>query len=165
MKAPICSVCLNSNMLCTACKKRADKDNLSEDDMKILKAINEVSKTFKPLSDVEIKKIVNVEKMSVVVCREGDGARLVGKDGVMIKKLSRIVGRPLRVVEESGDVKEFIKNLINPVPVVGLNVIYKPGKEVLKVVIPRGRKIPMSKESFSRIVNVVFGKDAVVRNE
>jgi transcription antitermination factor NusA-like protein len=165
MKSLICNVCLNSDILCAACKKRVEEGKLSGKEIKILKAINEVSKSFKPLGEVEITKIISGDRMSVIICRKGDGPRLVGKDGVMIKKLSRIVGNPLRVVEESMDEKEFIRNLISPVPLIGLNVVYEPGKEVLKVVIPRGRKIPMSRESFSKIVNQMFGKSAVVSNE
>jgi transcription antitermination factor NusA-like protein len=165
MKVPICNVCLNSDILCMACKRKKDEGKVTESDIKISKVINEIAKTFRPLNEVEIKKVVEGKNISVLICRKGDGARLVGKDGVMIKKLSKLTGKTLRVVEESGDVKEFIQNLVNPVPVIGLNVIYKPGKEVLKIIIPRGRNIPMSKESFSEVVNHVFGKDSVVTSE
>ncbi len=165
MKAPLCNVCLNSDILCMACKKKLDEGKITESDIKVSKVINEISKTFKPLKEVEIKKVIEGEKISVIVCKKGDGARLVGKDGVMIKKLSKLVEKPLRVVEESEDVREFIQNLVNPIPVIGLNIIYKPEKEVLKVIIPRGRKIPMSKGSFAEVVNLMFGKDSVVMNE
>ena len=165
MKAPICNVCLNSDILCMACKKRLEKGEVTQSDIEVSRIINEVGKTFKPLSEVEIKKVIEGKNIKVIICKKGDGARLVGKNGVMIKKLSKLVGKPIRIVEESGDVKEFIENLIKPVPVVGMNVIYRPGKEVLKVIIPRGRKIPMSKESFSEVISLTFGKDSLVKNE
>ncbi len=165
MKAPVCEVCLNSDILCMACKKKREEGKVTESDIRISKVINEVAKTFKPLNEVRIKKVIEGRNLAVIVCGKGDGARLVGKSGVMIKKLSKLVGKPLRVVEESEDVKEFVQNLINPVPVTGLNIIYKPEKEVLKVIIPKGRNIPMSKESFAEVVNQVFGKDSIVRNE
>jgi transcription antitermination factor NusA-like protein len=165
MKAPVCGVCLNSDILCMACKRKMEDGKITDSDIRVSKIINGVAKTFKPLDEVSIKKVIEGGNLAVIVCGRGDGARLVGKGGVMIKKLSKLVGKPLRVVEESEDVKEFIQNLINPVPVTGLNIIYRPEKEVLKVIIPKGRKIPMSKESFAEVVNQVFGKDSVVRNE
>ncbi|UCC91570.1 MAG: hypothetical protein JSV39_04660 [Candidatus Aenigmatarchaeota archaeon] len=165
MNAPVCEVCLNSDILCMACKKKREGGKVTDSDIRVSKVINEVAKTFKPLDEVRIKKVIEGRSLSVIVCGKGDGARLVGKSGVMIKKLSKLVGKPLRVVEESEDVKEFVQNLINPVPVTGLNIIYKPEKEVLKVIIPKGRKIPMSKESFAEVVNQMFRKDSIVRNE
>ncbi len=165
MKAPICEVCLNSDILCMACKKKLDEGKVTENDIKVSKIVNEIAKTFKPLDGIEIKKVIEGKNISVIVCKKGDGPRLVGKDGVMIKKLSKLLGKPLRVVEESEDVKEFVQNLIQPIPVIGLNIIYKPEKEVLKVIIPKGRKIPMSKESFAEVMNRMFGKDAIVANE
>lgn len=165
MKAPLCNVCLNSDILCMACKKKKDEGRITDSDIRVSRVINEISKTFKPLKEVEIKKVIEGKNILVIICKKGDGARLVGKDGVMIKKLSKIIGKPLRVVEESEDVKEFVQNLVHPIPVIGLNIIYKPGNEVLKVIIPKGRKIPMSKESFAQVVNRVFGKDSIVRNE
>ena len=114
---------------------------------------------------MEIKRVIEGEKMAVIICRKGDGPKLVGKDGVMIKRLSKLFGKPLRVVEESETVKEFIQNLIHPVPMIGLNVIYKPDKEILKVIIPRGEKIPASSRAFADVVKKVFGKDLIFSRE
>ncbi|MEE9323445.1 MAG: hypothetical protein V3U72_02775 [Candidatus Aenigmarchaeota archaeon] len=165
MKAPICEVCLNSGILCMACKKKLEGGDITDSDIKVSKAINDIAKRFRPLNEIEIKKVIGGKSVLVIICKKGDGARLVGKEGVMIKKLSKLIGKPIRVVEESEDVKEFIQNLVSPVPVIGLNIIYKPEKEVLKVIIPRGRKIPMSKESFAEVVNRMFGKDSMVMSE
>jgi transcription antitermination factor NusA-like protein len=148
-----------------ACKKRLEGGEVTQSDIEVSRIINEVGKSFKPLNEVEIKKVIGGKNISVIICKKGDGARLVGKNGVMIKKLSKLLGKPIRIVEESEDVKEFVENLIKPIPVVGMNVIYKPEKEILKIIIPRGRKIPMSKESFAEVINLTFGKDSIVKNE
>ena len=82
MKAPICSVCLNSNILCTACKKKMEEGEVSDSDLKISRIINDVAKKFKPLGDVEIKKVFEGSNLAVIICKKGDGPRLVGKNGV-----------------------------------------------------------------------------------
>lgn len=164
MKGRICSVCLNSDILCAACRKKVGNGEVSETEIRVLKALGDVSKSFRPLAEVEIKKVIEGGKTIVLVTRKGDAPRVVGKKGVMAKKLSRIVGRPLRVVDESDNMKEFIEGLISPVPVIGINVVYSDGEESLKVMIPKGRNAPVSKGSFSEIIKTVFGKNAVVSN-
>ncbi len=164
MKGPICNVCLNSDIMCISCKKKVESGDVKDIDITVLKTLNNISKEFKPLADVEIKKIVEGEKILVIVTKQGDGPRIIGKKGVMVKKISKLIGKPLRVVEDCSDVKEFIEKLITPIPIVGINVIYSPEGEILKVLIPRGRKIPMSKSSFGEIVNIMFSKKAIVAN-
>lgn len=165
MKSQICNVCLNSDILCKACRKNLENGSISEHGISILKMINDAAKRFKPLEGIEIKKVVDSGRVTVVICRRGDGARLVGREGAMVKKLSKIAGKEIRVVEESGDLKEFIQNLINPVPLIGLNVVYTPGEEVLKVLIPYRRRVPIEENSLSDIVRQVFGKDVMVESE
>lgn len=164
MKAPICEVCLSSDMLCPACRRKVENAEVSELEIGLYRSIYKISKSFGPIREVSIKKVVGGGKTAVIMCNPGEGPRIVGKDGLMIKKLSKMVGKSLRVVESTGDVKEFIRRLIHPVPVKRINVVYMPEKEILKVIIPKGRKIPMSKASFSEIVKSLFGKEAVVRN-
>ena len=60
--------------------------------------------------------------------------------------------------------KEFIEKLITPIPIVGINVIYSPEGEIIKVLIPKKRKIPMSKSTFGEIINIMFSKKAIVAN-
>ena len=165
MKAPICEVCLNSGILCVACKRKLESGEITNSDIKVSRIVNKIAKKFRPLDEVEIKRVIEGEKMAAIICRKGDGPKLVGKDGVMIKRLSKLFGKPLRVVEESETVKEFIQNLIHPVPMIGLNVIYKPDKEILKVIIPRGEKIPASNRAFADVVKKVFGKDLIFSRE
>jgi len=152
-------------MLCVACKKKLDRGEITESDVNISRMINEIAKTFRPLDDVTVKKVIDSDSIAVVVCNQGDCARLIGKDGAMIKKLSRLAKKSMRVVEESDDIKKFIQNLLYPVHVLGLNTIYKPEGEILKVIIQKGNRIPISKKSFAEIINLVFGKESIIENE
>ena len=165
MKAPICSICLNSDMLCMACKKKLDSGAITEGDIRIARLINDVAKTFKPLGEVTLKKVIEGKNVVLVICGRGDVAKLIGKDGIMIKKLSKLAKKPLRVVEETGDIREAVKNLVYPVPLVRLNILYTSDGEMLKVVIPRGTNIPISKEAFAEIIRLMFGKTSVIANE
>ena len=165
MKAPICGICLNSGMLCPACKKKLDEGKITEGDIKFSRMVHDASKRFRPLDEVTINRVIEGKNMAVIICGKGDRARLIGKEGLMIKKLSKSAGKQIRVVEETNCMKEFIQNLIHPVPLIGINIIYAPEGEVLKIIIPRERGIPMPKTSFDEVIRLVFGKSAIILNE
>jgi len=162
MKAPICGICLNSDMLCMACKKKLDGGEITESDIKFSRMVHDAAKNFRPLDEITINRVIEGKNIVVIICGKGDKARLIGKDGLMIKKLSKSAQKPIRVVEDTSDVKEFIQNLIYPVPLIGMNVIYSPEGEVLKIIIPNERDIPMPKTSFNEVIRLVFGKNAII---
>ena len=66
------------------------------------------------------------------------------------------------MVEETKDMKEFIQDLIQPVPLLGVNVLYSREGEVLKIMIPKDGHIPLPKTSLVEIIRLVFGKNAVI---
>ena len=162
MKAGICGICLNSDMLCMACKKKLDEGNVTESYVRMARAVNGLSKTFRQMEGVTINRVVEGKDMAVIVCGKGDRSRMIGREGMIINRLSKAVGKNVRVVEETNDVKEFVQGLISPVTLVGMNVVYTKEGEVLKLIIPRGRSIPMPKTSFDEIIRLVFGKGSVI---
>lgn len=165
MKAPICSICLNSDMLCMACKKKLDSGEITESGIKVARIINDVAKNFKPLNEVTLKGVIEGKNVALIICSKGDVAKLIGKDGIMIKKLSKLAKKPLRVVEETADIREAVKSLIYPVPLVRLNILYRPEGEMLKVVIPKGMSTPIPQEAFAEIIKLMFGKASIIASE
>ena len=162
MKTPICSICLNSDMLCMACKRKLDEGNISEADVRLARAVRTLANTFKVLDKITIKKVLEGENIIVMMCGNGDRPKLVGRDGVVISRLSKMMGKNVRVVEEVEDVKDFIKNIIHPVPLEGINVVYSNEGETLKVLIPRNRNLPLPEAAFREIIKMVFDRNAVV---
>jgi len=165
MKAPICGICLNSNILCMACKKRLDSGEITEGEVRISRLISELAKGFGPLNEITVKKVIEGDNVSVVICNRGDGAKLIGKEGSVIKKLSRLAQKTIRVVEETDDMREFVQNLIYPVPVIGLNILYKPEREVMKIIIPKGRSLPLPEKAFAEIISAMFNKASMITHE
>lgn len=162
MKTPICGICMNSDMLCMACKKKLDEGSISEADVRLARAVKTLASTFKVLDNITIKKVLEGNTIIVMLCGMGDRPKLVGREGVVINRLSKIMGKPVRVVEETEDMKDFIKNIIHPVPLEGINVVYSNEGETLKVLIPRNRNLPLAEATFREIIKMVFGRNAVV---
>ena len=89
MNLPICSVCLNSDLLCPACQEKVDKKLVSEKELELYRRVSQLSEKFKGLKDVEIESLIEDKDVLVVVCSKGDVSRVVGRGGSNIKRLLR----------------------------------------------------------------------------
>ena len=55
----------------------------------------------------------------IYIIKKGDMGFAIGRDGENIKKLNRVLGRKVEMVEESGDLGEFIRNIFRPAVITG----------------------------------------------
>lgn len=159
MKAPICSVCLKSGMLCRTCREKFEGGNVTETDIDVARILLQLSVGIKSLRDITLQRAVESDSMVVVVCAKGDAARIIGKSGLTVKRLEKELGKPVKIIEGGGDVKEFITDLLHPVPVEGINVVYRPQGEVLRVLTGRGPGPRMPVDDIRSIILRMFRKD------
>lgn len=157
---PICEICLNSDILCSGCQKKLEEGRITQDDVDVSRMLFEMSERIKSLKDVKMKKAMNSEIL-VLVAGKGDGAKLVGKSGVVVKALAKKYEKPIRVLEE-GEFRTFVQNIIQPVPLEGINTLYSSEGEVLKVRLPLSQKnrLLFSEETFRNLIKDVYNKDA-----
>ena len=163
MKAPICGVCLKSGMLCRTCMKKLERGKVSETDIEVAGALLELSASIRSLRDITLEHAVESDNMIVIVCAKGDAARIIGKSGLTVKKLEKELGKPVRIVEGGGDVKGFITDLLHPVPVEGINVVYRPQGEVLRVLTGRGPGPRVHVDDIRSVILQMFGKEVELR--
>lgn len=161
MKAPICNVCLKSDVLCSGCQEKLDEGEITELDIKISKILHELSTEYGSLKDSEIKKTFEAENVVVVVTAEGDGAKVVGRQGQIVKELADKVGKSIRIVEKSQDDLEVIKGLLSPAEVKSINTVFKPDGESKKIVVDESYKgkINLSTDEFEEIISEITGED------
>lgn len=163
MKFPICSVCLRNNILCNACAEKVGELGINPEEIKMYRRLNKILKSQKSLRDVEIKRAVG-RRTLLIVTRKEDVSKLIGKDGKIVKKLARELKRPVRIVEQPSDLRDFVTNVFFTVPILGINIVYRPEGEVYRVRIPRSERtrLPISSDLFSNISKSLFGVDADV---
>ena len=159
MRAPICSICLKSDMLCSACKAKVDSGRVTAYDIQIARTLENMSKKIKTLREVSIKMAIDGFDDVIIVTRKGDCARIVGREGIVVKELSRIIGKNVKVIDEYPDISSLIESLLNPVHVMGMNVLYTPEGEFLKVIVPKGSRLPISEQSFKDALKHTYRKD------
>ena len=162
MKAPICDDCLGHDEdLCDDCKQKLEKGEISEVAVELSRFLKDLTDEIPTLEDVEIKKVDRATDAIVVITAKGDGPRVVGKNGEVVKKLAEKFDRSIRVVEDSGNIEEVIRNLLEPVEVQSINTVYKPEGTEKKVVVSKSdeRRVPISTDEFREIVKDLTGKD------
>ena len=122
-------------------------------------------KDFSDIQNIEIKKSLESPDLIVIICKKGDAGKIVGSNGIIVKKLASVLQKQIRVIEEPSDKEDFIEKILYPVPVLGINILYTPHGEMLKVIIPKNRRAPVSDEHISDIMKKLYDQDMVIVNE
>jgi len=160
MKAPICNVCLKSeDELCSMCEDKFENGKITDTDINVSRILHNLSKEHASLKDSEIIKTFEAENVVVIATAKGDGAKVVGRSGEIVKKVADEVGKSIRVVEKSEDDLETIKGLLSPAEVESVNTVFTPEGQSKKIVVSdeyQG-KINISEEEFEEVINQVTG--------
>lgn len=128
MKVLLCEVCLKSSTLCKTCKEKVKNENFSKGEIDVFRSFYRLSKKLKLLEEVEIKRIFGKDKL-IIVTGKGDAPKLIGKKGKIVKKISSFLKKNIRVIEENSDIKSFVQDMIYPIPVLGVNIVYGKNKK------------------------------------
>ncbi len=161
MKAPICNICLKSDQLCSACQDKLDEDKISETDIEISRILQDLSEEYGSLRDSEIKRIYDAERVVVIVTAEGDGAKVVGRQGDIVKAVAEKIDKSIRVVEAAEDDREVIKGLLSPGEIESINTVFKPEGQEKKIVVDEEYedKINLSREEFEELISAITGTE------
>ncbi len=133
METPLCEICLKSDILCAGCEAKLKEGKISQLDVKLSKALYTLSKKFKALKNVTFIRAIEMENQIIVIVKKGDAGKVIGKNGVVVKELTRRFNRRLRVVEYKEPLREFLQDVLFPVPLLGINIIYTPEGKKYKV--------------------------------
>jgi len=73
-------------------------------------------------------------EVTILLCKGKIGS-LIGKNGVIVAELSKILENKVRIVEHSNKQKKIISDLIGNVRLLGVNEIYSPTGQETKIII------------------------------
>ena len=160
MKFPICQVCLKSEILCNGCAEKVGQAEIKIDEIELYRHLNKFFANQKSLKDVEIKRAVG-NKTIIIVTRSEDVSRLVGKGGYNVKKLAKELGVPLRIVAQPSDVRDFVAEVLFTVPILGINILYKPEGRIFRVRVPikHRTRLPVSSEVLASMSRSLFNTE------
>lgn len=163
MQAPLCEVCLKSDILCSGCDAKLKDGRLSQTEVEASRFLHLLEERHTQLAEAKLLKVVDADHL-IFIAGRGDAAKLVGRQGSVVKELAKKFGKNIKILEE-GNFKSFVSDLVQPAVVSGINIIYSPSGEKMRVRVSRARP-NISAESFAQVVGSVFGKPAemVVEN-
>ncbi len=158
MKTPICSVCLQSDIICRSCEKTIASGCVGRESVPVIKKLYEMSKEIKPLSRVSIEKIICHGNLVVLVVPRADVPGVVGKNGRIIEEVKKFSGKQVKVVGMD-DRKTMITWLMFPARLVGIGNLYSNGIESVKISIKRSelRNLPANKDDLMRAASEMSG--------
>ena len=164
VKAPICNVCLTSDMLCTGCESKIKSGELTDGDVSFGRALVQLSEAHPALDHVEFKKTIEHSGMFLVVVPRGMLKNLIGKNGVFVKELSRILkAARLKIVEETNNPREMIERIVYPANLLGVNIAYAGKKQSYKIRIPLSEQIKISnKKAYESLFEKLLGIDSEI---
>ncbi len=163
MKFPICKICLKNDILCDGCATKIGEQLIKIDEIKMFRTLNKLAKRYEPLKDARVERVVDSSKMLLIMTDRENASKIIGKNGGMIKRLSKDLGKQIRVVSGVSTLEAFVGEIFHTFPVLGVNVIYGE-KDEYKVRISSDdqNKLPIEPEKFSKIANSMFGVDAEI---
>jgi transcription antitermination factor NusA-like protein len=159
MQFPICEKCLEGELICDSCASVVGEAGIKEKEIKMMRKLNKRMGKYDVLKDAKISRAVDNGEMVVIVADKGSASLIIGKDGGMAKQIGKDIGRHVRVVPESKNVDEFMRNLFHNTHILGVNVVFGE-KKVYRVNIPVSERnsLPVDPEEFSRISSAILNE-------
>jgi len=167
MKTPLCSVCLKSDFLCSGCSQKLLKGELTESIIDVSRTLFKLGEEIPSLKSATIHEIIPTSDSIVILTEEGDGAKVVGKNGKIVKLLAKKTGKSIRIIEKSPKFEEIVKSLVFPVKLLGVNTLFSKDGEKKKIMISQKDKgrIPFNDVSFRTVVKKLTNQEAVLHFE
>lgn len=140
MKTALCSFCLKSGILCPKCSARLKSGEITELDLRIARLLLSLEDKYPPLQNVCFYKAVDAGKTLALIVGPGDVSRLLGYGGKVIRALGEETGKRIHVLEQGGDERKFLEDLLAPLNIVTINTIWLPdGSTETRAILRRRR--------------------------
>jgi transcription antitermination factor NusA-like protein len=160
MVLPVCDVCLKSGILCQGCENKLESGEITQIDLDIAKVLFKLGE-----GKLGFKKTIEVGDIVIVVTEKDQVGKLIGKNGKIVRELSRTVGKKIRVVGYDSDLKAISSDILAPARVSGINVVYgTDGDEKYKIRVMRedSRKLPGRLDVLNEIIELLTDEKTIV---
>ena len=158
MEYPICQVCLKNEILCSSCTNLVKEQKIPNAEVKLYRHLNQYLKEEKHLENIKIKRALGNEDFVLLITSKNGVSKIIGKNGIVIKKLSKAMNKQIRVISEDAGIEELAKEVLFSSTILGVNILYTPEGKKYKIRIPFNDRINLSvePETFSDIANSIF---------
>lgn len=140
VKTVVCSFCLKSGILCQKCSARLRSGEITELDLSVARLLLSLEEKYPALQSVTFYRVVDAGGTLALIVGSGDVPRLLGFGGKIMRALSDLTGKSVRVLECGGDDRKFLEDLFAPLSITTINTIWLPdGSTETRVILGRRR--------------------------
>ncbi|MBI3412782.1 MAG: hypothetical protein HY051_01735 [Candidatus Aenigmarchaeota archaeon] len=166
MRTPICSVCLQSDILCKSCARNIEAGKISALGAGIIKNLYELSRKVKSVDSVNIEKVLDFDSLVVIICQKSDVPNLVGRGGRITGELRKKFGKQIKVIGRD-QYKQMIADLVFPARIEGIGKLYSGGVESLKINVQKNQlmKLPAKREDLLKAAAEISGMKVEFANQ
>lgn len=126
MKAKICKVCSLSGIYCDSCEEKVSKGIISSTEIEISKSLYEIEEKFKELKNVSLDIVCEIDEKNVVILITSPISNPLFL-ATLSKFLSSKIGKNVKVIENTSDMKKLFSQFFAPVRVISITQIWLPG--------------------------------------
>src|SRR3989338_4095320 len=95
-----CSICINSDILCSGCQRKAESGMISKTDIEVSRTLTKVVNT-----KTDFVRATEHKNQLVIVCEKKDAKLIIGRGGKNVREISKLLGKDVRVIENSDEKK------------------------------------------------------------
>ncbi|MFQ6095723.1 MAG: hypothetical protein ACE5NN_06235 [Candidatus Bathyarchaeia archaeon] len=144
MRTELCQFCLKSGILCSKCREKVRKGEISETDLRIARLLLSLEEKYPPLQNVYFHKAVEADGILAILVERGDVARMLSYGGKITKILGQMTGKKIRILEYNSDERKFLEDLFAPLSIIAINKIWLPDNttETRVILKKKGKRRP-----------------------
>jgi transcription antitermination factor NusA-like protein len=151
---------LKSGILCSKCRKRLEKGEVSQTDLEISRLIMSLEEEYPPLQEIFFHRAIEADGVLAIVVGKGDVAKILSYGGKIIKILGNKMKKTIRIIEQNSDERKFLEDLFAPIDIITINKIWLPDGTMETRVILKGRgrrRSSINTNAMKEISRKVFG--------
>ena len=103
--------------------------------------------------------------MVIIITEKDQVGKLIGKNGKIVREISRTIGKKVRVVGEKSDLRSVARDILAPARISGINIVYgKDGQEKHKIRVMRedSRRIPGKLDVLNGIIQELTHENTLI---
>ncbi len=146
--AKLCAVCVKSDFLCSGCSKKLEREEITKTDIAVSRVLAKLGVA------ADYVKVVEDAKSIIIISERKDVGTIIGRAGKNTKKMSEMLGKEVRVIENA-EKRQMIEKIVRS-PIIGINVVYA-GSEKYRI------RMHKTKQRVStEILSAILGKSVEV---